>query len=162
MKLVRQEEKFGCAIACMAMILGKSYAEVKALLPADRGYGDRNGMTSHDYISFLFRHGYVGMTVYQCESHTQIKREPDEWIKPLTEINIVSTITENGAHAVLWIRGEIFDPNRDGVYSIGDYDVQGITGFWKLPQPEQCRNCDAWVDHFVSLGEMCPHCFCEQ
>jgi hypothetical protein len=137
-KHVRQQEPFGCAIAVMAMILGKSYAEVKAMLPIERGYGNRNGMSNSDYISFLFLHGYVGMTVYACESHTQRKREPSEWIKPLAEINIVAAVTENGPHALLWVDGKIYDPNKEGIYSIDDYNVYGITGFWKLNKGTLC------------------------
>ncbi len=129
---VGQKEKFGCAIACVAMILDKSYEETKALLPADRNYGNKNGLTSHDYISFLFHHGFVGLTVYSCESHTQRKREKSEWIKPLAEMNIVSVITENGPHAVLWENGRVHDPNIIGIFAIEDFDVQAITGFWDL------------------------------
>lgn len=129
---VRQGELYGCAIACIAMILNKSYREIRSMFPPERGFGDRNGMTSHDYISFMFTWGYIGMTVHACESHTQRKREPNEWIHPLSEINIVSTITEHGPHAVLWINGIVYDPNKEGFFSIEDYNVQGITGFWKL------------------------------
>lgn len=130
--LIKQEEKFGCAIACMAMILNKTYQELKTMLPSNRGYGDKNGMDSQDQISFLFTQGFIGMTVYACESHTQRKRPPEEWVKPLAPINIVTCITENGPHAILWVQGRVYDPNKSGVFSIKDYDVQGITGFWNL------------------------------
>lgn len=132
MKYVAQEEKFGCAIACMAMILGNTYQETKALLPDNRGFGNKNGLTSHDYISFLYKFGYIGMTVHACESHSQVIRKPKDWIKPLAGINIVSVINEHGLHAILWVDGKIYDPNDIRNYlKIEDYNVQGITGFWK-------------------------------
>ncbi len=130
---VPQLESHGCAIACVAMILDLPYKIVRSMLPANRGFGDRNGMTDHDYISFMFRQGYIGMTVHAYESHTQIKRSPAEWIKPLAELNIVSVINEHGPHAILWVDGKIYDPNdlRNDL-RIEGYNVQGITGFWKL------------------------------
>jgi len=129
----KQEEPFGCAIACIAMILDKTYQEIKSLLPHERGYGNRNGMTSHDYISFMWTQGYIGMTTYACESHTQKIRQYDEWINPLSKVNIVSTITENGPHALVWDGRIIYDPNRDGTYLINHYkSIQAITGFWNL------------------------------
>lgn len=155
---VRQEEKFGCAIAVIAMILNKSYSEVKSMLPTDRGYGDKNGMTDHDYISFMFTHGYVGMTVHAWEAHTQIKRANNEWVKPIAPINIVSVITENGPHALLWIDNKIYDPNKQGVFNINEYNVQGITGFWNLIEPVSEHDLILdWLEWIDKRTDLTPH-----
>lgn len=129
-RYVRQEEKYGCAIACMAMVLHKTYQEVKDALPVDRGYGEKNGMTHEDYASFLFTVGYVSHTAYACIPYTQHIRKPDDWYLPIAPIHIVTTITENGPHAVIWRQGIIYDPNKEGKFKIKDYNVQSITGIF--------------------------------
>jgi len=133
-KLVKQEEPYGCVIACIAMILGKSYQEIKNELPPNRGYGNKNGMISQDMISFLWQYGYIGLEFYKCESHSQRMMELNEWLKPVGVFNKVSIYNEYGPHAILWLPdGKIFDPNREGIHSINDYgNFQSLTAFWKL------------------------------
>lgn len=147
---VKQEEPYGCVIACIAMILGKTYQEIKSMLPTDRGYGNRNGMTSHDMISFLWLHGYIGLEFYKCESHTQRMRELNEWLKPVATFNKVSVINEYGPHAILWMPdGRVFDPNKYGVHSITDYkEYHSLTAFWNLSAVE--KN----VNTFSSLNQL--------
>jgi len=134
-KYVKQEEPFGCVIAVMAMILGKPYQDIKALLPPERGHGSRQGMDSHDMISFMWLHGFIGMEFYKCESHTQRMRELDEWLKPVGMFNKVSVINEHGPHAILWMPdGRVFDPNKPGIHKITDYkDFHSLTAFWINP-----------------------------
>lgn len=128
---VKQVEPFGCAIACIAMVMGSSYKQVKDMLPQDRGYGTRNGMTNEDYKSFLFNHGYIGITLYACEPFSQRIRPRNEWLIPVAPIHIVSVINEHGPHAIVWRQGKVFDPNKDGVFTISDYNnVQAVTGLY--------------------------------
>ena len=131
MKYVTQKDKYGCALACMAMIVGITYNEIKCMWPEK--YGTNEGIADFMQVSFLFNHGYIGHTIYATEAHTQIKRADKQWIKPFAPIHIVSTITSNGPHAVVWHNnGDVDDPNNVRVKSIDDYKVVGITGYWKI------------------------------
>ena len=132
---IKQEEPFGCVIAVIAMILQKSYQEIKSELPSERNYGNKNGMTSDDMITFMWLYGFIGMEFYKCESHTQRMRELDEWLKPIGQYNKVSVINEFGPHAILWLPdGRVFDPNKLGVHKITDYkDFHSLTAFWINP-----------------------------
>lgn len=130
---VRQEEIYGCAIACLAMITGQTYWEVKKDMNYWPDVGGKEGM-SVDFVgaSYLFeKFGYVAQTKYPTVGYTQAKRE--NWIKPFAEIHIVSVQT-TGAHAVVMdAEGNIKDPNLGDIpRKLTDYDVKSITGFWKV------------------------------
>ena len=128
---VSQLEKYGCAMACMAMILNVKYEDVKKLW--DMKYGTIEGVSDYMQASFLFSKGIVSFTTYQTEAWTQKKREPNEWIKSFAPVHIVTVITSLGVHALVWLNdGRVYDPNIRGVYSIKDYNVQSITGYWAL------------------------------
>lgn len=153
---IRQEDKYGCALACMAMILGISYKEIKNMWPEK--YGTHEGVADFMQASFLFTKGYLNHTEYKTEAHTQRKRKPSEWIKPFAPMHIVSAITSNGPHALLWMSDRrVYDPNMRGIQKISDYNVQGITGYWELANFLQndimnCVHCGDKIDR--------PHRFC--
>ena len=134
-KYVRQEETYGCSLACMAMILGISYKDIKAMW--DPKYGAKSGIAEFMRTSFLFTKGYIGHTEYKCEAHTQIIRNKEDWVKPFAPIHIVGVNTSNGPHAIIWCDGKIYDPNVQGIHDIELYDVYEITGYWKLNSNRQ-------------------------
>ncbi len=54
-KLVKQEDKSGCTIACIAMVLGKTYAEVKKDFIS--GFV-KDGMHTDQYCNYISDHGF--------------------------------------------------------------------------------------------------------
>jgi len=137
MKYVKQEQRYGCVFACIAMILELDYWTVrndfakhrfKKELGIDEGIS-----TTHDAISYLFKNGYVGYNQYATIGYSQYKRKPEEWIKEFAPIHIVSLELNGHSHACVWKNEIIYDPFREGEYKISDYEkINSITGFWKL------------------------------
>jgi hypothetical protein len=128
MNYVRQEEIYGCSLACMAMILGISYKEIKAMW--DPKYGATSGIAEFMRTSFLFTKGFISHTEFKCEAHTQRMRESEEWVKPFAPVHIAGVNTLNGPHAVVWFDEKVYDPNVPGEHKIQSYDVYEITGYW--------------------------------
>lgn len=130
MKYVKQEDKFGCTVACMAMILDKTYQDIAYNFPA---VNEKQGLCSMHYESFLFEHGYICYTLYPTIGWSQKKRE--NWpVEPFAPIHIVSVITNvNTSHAVIMDEvGRVYDPYKEGVFSLNDFSkINSITGFWK-------------------------------
>ena len=57
---------------------------------------------------------------------------PAEWIKPFAPVHIISAVTCNGPHSMIWLKdGRVYDPNIPAIHSINNYDVKGITGYWE-------------------------------
>lgn len=68
LKLVRQEDRSGCGLACVAMVTGMKYADVRRIwvecLSGDAAKLDRvgDGLTAGDLVNLL---GYIGVcTLY--------------------------------------------------------------------------------------------------
>jgi len=138
MKYVKQEQKFGCVFACIAMILETDYWSVRNEFPEVR-FGKKLGESEgidipYNALSYLFHKGYVGHTSYSTILYSQQKREPSEWIKEFAPIHLVSVISISGySHACVWKDGVIYDPSRLGKYTIKDYrEINSITGFWNI------------------------------
>lgn len=131
---VPQEERYGCSLACMAMILNISYKEIRSMWPSAKE-GSECGIAEYKRTSFLFKYGFIGHTEYATEAYTQRKRTSEEWIKPFAPVHIVSCITNKGPHAIVWLNdGRVYDPDIEGVHLISEYsDIQEITGYWKIP-----------------------------
>lgn len=129
---VRQEGKYGCVIACMAMILEMPYKTVNdKWISHNPKIGVSEGVDALAAVSFMFEMGWIGFTTYKTKGWTKEKREPSEWIKEFAPIHIVTTIT-TGPHAIVWYNGKIYDPNIDGEQDIRNYEVIGITGYYPL------------------------------
>lgn len=137
MKYVKQEQKLGCVFACIAMILETDYWTVRNDFPKER-FGKELGKDecitiTSDAISYLFYKGYVGHSSYSTIGYSQIQRKPDEWIKEFAPVHLISVVLNGYSHACVWKDGIIFDPFREGKYTLNDYEkVHNITGFWKI------------------------------
>jgi hypothetical protein len=137
-KYVKQEQKYGCVFACIAMILGKDYWEIRNDFPKGRfgkEWGVDEGIAStFDGVSYMFyKGGYSHHTVGEVIGYTQEKQEPEEWIKEFAPVHIVSLVLNGYSHACVWEDGIIYDPYREGIYKITDYEkINSITGFWNI------------------------------
>src|SRR5574343_1545757 len=73
-ELVRQDDSHGCGIACIAMVMQKSYAEVEELW-----YNDftKDGITTKQICDFLGEHDYgiIYKTVMWSHSRTFGRRD---------------------------------------------------------------------------------------
>jgi len=129
MRYIKQKDKYGCAIACLAMVTGVSYDEILSMFP--KGLPDRGISTEFQGRSILFEHGFLSMTFYKTISHTQ--EENKEFGKPIAPIHIISVITNaDTSHAVVMDdKGNIYDPFIEGVYKLSNYKkLVSITGVW--------------------------------
>lgn len=69
---VAQPNGYGCAIACVAMIVGKTYDEMEAWLVEqglERARMER-GLTDHVWREALAVHGYCYVQRFQCNAFT--------------------------------------------------------------------------------------------
>lgn len=98
MKLVTQEDDDGCVHACIAMVTGQSYKDVRAV--------DRHELSMFRVISILSYFGYIG--------------EPQTYpVLPLTSatvalVTVPSLNIPGGNHQVVWVADDlkVFDPNE--------------------------------------------------
>ena len=130
--IVVQKDKYGCFIACIAMVTGKSYDEIKSMFPFD--INENRGADEFTQRSLLFELGYISQTFYETIAHTQKKRE---WpMKPFASWHIVSVITKaNTPHVVFMDKnGLLIDPLDGDCKSFEDYSkINHIIAIWKKP-----------------------------
>ncbi len=87
---VRQEDSHGCVIACIAMVAGKTYAEVRRCFPT---YGDNptSGIQADKRDIVLVRNGIWPIR------HTDLNLYPDK----LYIVSVPSLNIEGGMHSVV-------------------------------------------------------------
>ncbi|MDE3097339.1 MAG: hypothetical protein KGK07_15230 [Chloroflexota bacterium] len=94
-RYVPQEDANGCRVACLAMVLGVSYVEARALLGA--GWAE-SGISHFPTDEVIGRAGWAVRRVYHYDSTIGRMREP--WPPaPFAPLHIVETIVPAGAHA---------------------------------------------------------------
>jgi hypothetical protein len=115
---VRQQEPYGCAIACCAMIRGVSYAEVRAVF----GSPER-GFTHDAWHEYLARHGFATQHLYRVDQLARAEREP--WpLAPWADVHLCAVDAGHGmgSHLVVLLRdGTVLDPATDAARCLGDY-----------------------------------------
>lgn len=141
MRHIKQEQKFGCVFACIAMVLESDYWTVRNEFPRGifgKEYGKEEGVSaSWSSISYLFSKGFVGFEMFKNEFHSQKNR--DNWLKEFAPIHIISLVLNGHNHACVWKNGIIYDPFRNGEYAISDYEkINSIIGFWKIADFNGC------------------------
>jgi hypothetical protein len=137
---VQQEHTFGCVIASLAMIAGKTYAEVLAEYP---WCAERDGCDI-DTVSwdFLWRHGFAWQQVYP--SVPEINRDPSMDVaerralygrkpwppEPWAPAHLCQVETSMSHAIVLLADGTVLDPADPARRSLSDYkrvmNVRGI------------------------------------
>lgn len=108
---VYQPETSGCCVAAVAMIVGKSYFEVKQLVDINRDLST-TGLSSWEVDSLLDHYGFAVRRRYQNVSRLHIDR--DQWpVKPWAKLHFVEVINTraSGQHAVVPLAdGRVLDP----------------------------------------------------
>lgn len=131
LRYVAQEEPQGCAVACLAMILGCTYAEARARIHVDTS----KGITSTVYDGALVEAGFALARVYRHDPVRGVKREA--WPPPpFAPIHIASTETAQGGHAVVMlVDGTVLDPwdrSRTTLRHPDYLAVHCVAGIWRV------------------------------
>jgi hypothetical protein len=127
---VGQEDSNGCSLACLAMILGKSYQEIKA----DFLYFENKGVSFFSYDHYLAENGFAVARKYR---HYQIRREEREiWpVEPFADVHICTVrIDPDFHHTVILLKdGLVLDPLTQEKRTLADYsEIDNIAGVYKI------------------------------
>jgi len=137
MKYVKQEQKLGCVIACIAMILEEDYWTIRNNFPKKR-FKDEIGVDTGlsiewDASSYLFEKGYICYTKWRNVFYSQEDRTEEDFLTEFAPIHILSVELHGHAHACILKDGIIYDPYREGEYTFKDYEkINMMIGFWKI------------------------------
>jgi hypothetical protein len=150
---VKQEQSHGCAIAALAMILGRSYQDVLRDWPKrteEQKWKDENGEdrtsihTYHDFdaksggISFMCADAYLaenGFAVLRKFKHRSwLRDERSEWPpKPFGPLHLCDVVTSLGHMVVMLGDGEVYDPWFGTGRSLSDYEaVHSVAAVYKV------------------------------
>lgn len=136
---VAQPNGYGCAIACVAMIVGKTYDEMEAWF-IDQGLPrTRMEQGSHDGIwrEALDRLGFVYVQRYRCDPFIGRCDRPVWPPAPFAPIHVCCATVAAGSHAVVMLAdGGVLDPFKRERTSLAHPDYQEITqvvGVWRRP-----------------------------
>ncbi len=109
-KAVQQKDRFGCAVACLATVLGRTYDDVRAEI-GDPG----RGLTDGAWSEFLAAQGYAVQHLFRVHQLTQAKR--DVWPAapwPPVHLCLVDAGGPGGHLVVMLNDGTVLDPARSG------------------------------------------------
>lgn len=112
---VGQEDINGCGVACLAMVTGKTYADVAAEVPARSFHND--GV--HDSFMDALLAGW-GFAV----ARRFVGTGADAWTpEPFADVHlcVVGHGAENDHCVVMISDGTVLDPNRAGKWKLSDY-----------------------------------------
>ena len=86
MKIVRQEDENGCAIACLAMVLKKTYQQVR------KDWRDdflKDGLTTNQMVEYLADHNMT-VVLKTLLSYATKDSARDEMMRPFAPIHIIN------------------------------------------------------------------------
>lgn len=130
MELVKQEEECGCVVACLAMVLGKTYWEIREEWANDF---TTRGVPFDKMLDYLSDHGHsiVHTKVYSF-CHKDFYR--NELFKPFAPIHIVHVThapdVEHSHVIVMDETGVIFDPAEGNEVKEKCYQVLEVVGIF--------------------------------
>lgn len=131
MKYVAQEESGGCMVATIAMIVGKTYAEIRAM--CEDSYQDGiHWIIAADILADL---GYATMSRYH--HHPRLKSERGIWpCAPFAPAHFIVLEATQGPHAVAADAFmKVFDPFKRERESLAHPDygkIHHIEGIFKV------------------------------
>ena len=137
---VGQEDAWGCGFAALAMLLGRTYEDMKGDLQ-ERALS--HGIDFNDMDERLIDAGYALQRRYQIrytEGHGADRHKvfnepwpPKPWA-PLHYANVIVSPASPGAHYVVFdMSGHVYDPLTPDRKRLTDYHrVQNVTGIWRV------------------------------
>jgi hypothetical protein len=122
-KWVGQEDAWGCSQAAVAMVVGKTYQEVKAFWDNDDSdYFKKHGKSFYDFDQQLAAYGYATARIY---SNFKGKPRSDWPPAPFGEIHLCTVMVSEsspGGHIVVMLKdGTVLDPLSPEPKSLTDY-----------------------------------------
>lgn len=139
---VAQPNGYGCAIACVAMIVGKTYDEMEAWFVEQGLARERmeRGLTDHIWREALAVLGYSHVQRFECNAFTNRCDRipwPPEPFAPLHIACIEVATGATGSHAVVMLAdGAVLDPAGRHRTSLAHPEyrrVAQVVGVWRRP-----------------------------
>lgn len=139
---VQQEDPMGCWVAAMAMVTGKTYAEVKA----ETGRMAANGGHCWATDQYLAQNGF---TIQRYWRHDQFKGrvvgeawhndKRDPWpLAPFAPLHVCMVQTSTGHMVVMLADGTVLDPATPEPKRLSDYtEVHKIVGIWRAVSTDE-------------------------
>lgn len=107
--LVRQEDTWGCMVASVAMAMGRTYQETKALFHPWFFTREQLGIGETEAVALLSEHGYA-VAIRHEHYHPACCHRPTWPPQPWTDVHICEVETSM-SHAVVMLRdGRVLDP----------------------------------------------------
>ena len=132
---IQSEEEHACVIACLAMIVGKSFREVFSEMERYwKNEGQFEGTDDYAWMAYLSARGYAIQDI--DHEYSPEDRLIDPWpLKPFAPIHILFVYSE-GPHAVIMLSdGTILDPSNPHITSRHQYHrVYRMVGVWQVSQ----------------------------
>lgn len=132
-KLIKQKDKCGCAVACVAMVTGKSYKDIA--FDFNQGFSEQ-GLVLDQTIEYL---GNAGFSIIHKEiKHwMNISFGRSELLKPFAPVHVIRTVdkfdSESGHLAVMTKKGKILCPSgvSDKVIRRDSYAITDCIGLYR-------------------------------
>lgn len=138
-RYVAQPNSYGCAIACVAMIVGKTYDEMETWMLAQGLPREKMERGAHEgiWMESLARHGFSYVNLWRCDPfHNECDR-PVWPPLPFAPVHICCADVEAGHHAFVMLGdGSVLDPFKRERTTIAHPDylkVYQVVGVWRRP-----------------------------
>lgn len=136
---VAQPNGYGCAIACVAMIVGKTYDEAERWF-LDQGLARERlerGVYDALWLEALDRHGFVYVNRWRCDPYHNHSDRPVWPPEPFAPVHIFCSDVAAGHHAaVMMADGAVLDPYKRERTAITHPDylqIYQVVGVWRRP-----------------------------
>lgn len=142
---IRQADDAGCLVACLAMVTGQPYEQVRRKIVNIYGKavsGERGGIHEGDVENYLADHGFAMQKKYRWFG-ANIQRLP--WpAEPFAPVHILG-VRGAGAHGVVMLPDlTVFDPFCVEPRHVNDYpEVAYMIGVWRIPK-ERCFDAEEY------------------
>lgn len=116
-------------MAVIAMLTGRTYRDVRDQIDHEDGHGhsgdwSKNGVTHITIDRLLTEHGYYRQRVYETWREVW---PPEPWAP--VHFAQVRQPSGNAHFVVMDAEGRVFDPLREGVFTLGDWPgVNNVVG----------------------------------
>jgi len=130
MQHILQEDEWGCSIACIAMLTGKSYTNMRNQVQKDfqeSTIGLTKGLSYLDCYPYFIDAGYAWQIKYRVHHHNkQVDIWPPMLWAPVHWCEVQVTDSSPG-HSILMLQdGTIYDPLTYNKRSLEDYYKVGV------------------------------------
>lgn len=129
-ELVKQEDECGCGVACAAMILGATYAEIRKDFETDFS---KKGMPLKKFIEYIADHGY-SVIKKECVFFNHKNELDAEMVKPFAEVHVIEYTPHydsKDSHVIVMDKeGKFYCPSGTEHTDLG-YQINAVVGFYK-------------------------------